>query len=447
VRWEYLGLFGLDRPAANFYPGLGLVVLQGTPDPLIGAGLPIVTSQQAGISLENYRNRNYRDFGPRLGFAFRPFSRSPFVIRSSYGIFYIPIPAGSSAGRLTNNPPFIARSSFEPAAGSAPSLTLDNAFPGQGSLPANPTLSTEAAHRGDGYFQQWNMTFEGAVRNVGMRATYLGSKGTHLQQDLNRNDPPPAPGQVQPLRPYQPFGAITETGSEANSVTHQIQLGATRRFSAGLSFQLEYQFTRALGSPYAASAPLDNRNRRLDRGNLDNVRRHYAVAGYIYDLPFGPGKLLGSTAAGIPAKLIGGWQLAGEVLLSTGQPFSVTFTSTTLGQPSGRADIVGDPGVSSRSLDQWFNPAAFAAPRPYLYGNSAPNSLWGPGFNNWDLAVFKNTILHERLSLQFRSEFFNVLNHPNFDVPAANISARTTVGQIRSASDPRTIQFSLRLLF
>jgi outer membrane receptor protein involved in Fe transport len=447
VRYEYLGLFGLDKPAVNFYPGIGLVVLQGTPDPLLAAGLPIVNGQQAGLALDNYRDKNFADFGPRLGFAYRPFSRSPFVVRASYGIFYIPVAAGSSAGRLTNNPPFIARASFEPAPGTVPSLTLDNAFPGQGTLPANPTLSTEARHRPDGYVQEWNMTFEGAVRNLGLRATYLGSKGTHLQQDLNRNDPPPAPGQVQPLRPYQPFGTITETGSEANGVTHQAQLGATRRFSNGLSFQFEYQFTRALGSPYTASAPLDNRNRRLDRGNLDNVRRHYAVAGYIYDLPFGPGKPLGAGLTGVAAKLIGGWQLAGEVLLSTGQPFSVTYTSTTLGQPSGRADIIGDPNAGGRSLTQWFNPAAFAAPVPYLFGNSAPNSLWGPGFNNWDSAVFKNTTLHERVSLQFRSELFNVLNHPNFDVPAANISAKTTVGRISSASDPRTIQFSLRLLF
>ena len=449
LRYEYLGLFGLDRPASNFYPELrALVILQGQSDPRLAQGLPILTSEQAGIALDNYRDKDFTDFGPRAGFAYRPFSRRPFVIRGSYGIFYFPLAAGSSAGRLTNNLPFIARESFEPVAGSVPSLALDNAFPGQGSLPTNPTINGEARHRADGYAQQWNMTFEWeALRNLALRASYVGNKGTHIQQDFNRNDPPPAPGQVQPLRPYQPWGTITETGSEGNSITHQMQLGMVRRFSSGMAFQLEYQFTRSLGSPYTGTAPLDNRNRRLDRGNMDSVRRHYAAAGYIYDLPLGTGKRWGAGLSGVGQKLLGGWQLAGDLVLSTGQPYSVTFTSTTLGQPSGRADIVGDPSLSNRSISQWFNVAAYAAPVPYLYGNSAPTSLWGPGFNNWDLAVFKSTPIRERISLQFRSEFFNILNHPNFDVPASNISARTTVGRITSASDPRNLQFSLRLLF
>jgi hypothetical protein len=145
--------------------------------------------------------------------------------------------------------------------------------------------------------------------------------------------------------------------------------------------------------------------------------------------------------------LVGGWQIAGISTIGSGEPYSVTFTSTVLGWPSSRADIVGDPKVSNPSTQQWFNPAAFAVPAPFLYGNSARNLLFGPNFFGWDAAIFKNTQLTERLRLEFRAEFFNVLNHPNFGVPASNISVPATVGRISTATDPRDIQFGMRLVF
>src|SRR5205807_2481146 len=118
------------------------------------------------------------------------------------------------------------------------------------------------------------------------------------------------------------------------------------------------------------------------------------------------------------------------------------------GWPSSRADIAGDPHVSNPSLSRWFNTAAFAVPAEFRYGNSAPNSLFGPGFSNWDIAALKSFRIIESLRLQFRSEFFNVLNHPSFGNPNANISNPTRVGTITGTSNsPRVIQFALRLEF
>jgi len=130
-----------------------------------------------------------------------------------------------------------------------------------------------------------------------------------------------------------------------------------------------------------------------------------------------------------------------------GQPYSVTFTSTTLGWTSNRADVVGDPSVANPSITQWFNPAAFAVPQPFKYGNSPRNMLFGPGFYSWDAAVFKNTAITEKLNLEFRAESFNLFNHANFGNPASNISVPSTVGRISSAGDARTIQFGMRLAF
>jgi hypothetical protein len=104
--------------------------------------------------------------------------------------------------------------------------------------------------------------------------------------------------------------------------------------------------------------------------------------------------------------------------------------------------------VAQPSLSQWFNPTAFGVPAPFFYGNSAPNSLFGPGFSNWDTAAMKNFVFRERLNLQFRAEFFNALNHPNFANPNSDISVPSRVGTITSTTgSPRVVQFALRLEF
>jgi hypothetical protein len=450
VRYEYEGLFRNSRgDMANFYPDLGqVVILQGTPDPRLTAVLPIVDGASVGLDASNFINKDRNNFAPRLGFAYRPFGTSRFVVRASYGIFYNVIGAYGGNFQLALNPPFLVAETFEPAPGTTPSLTFANPFPGVGNIPASPSLNAISGNRRNPYHQQWNFTLEHEiVANTAVRVSYVGNRGTHLERLFNLNDPPPAPGAVQPRRPYQPFGPITYYESGRDSITHQGQLGLLRRFSSGFAFQLEYQFTRALGEQIHVLPPMDNRNTRLDRGNLDGIRRHFTALNYIYDLPFGAGRRFGSSVSGFAGKLIEGWQIAGISTFGSGEPYSVTFTSTTLGWPSSRADIVGDPKVSNPSNAQWFNPAAFAVPAPFTYGNSARNMLFGPGFFGWDAAVFKQTRLTERVSLEFRAESFNVLNHPTFGLPASNISVPATVGRITSASDPRATQFGLRLAF
>jgi hypothetical protein len=435
---------------ANWYPDVNaLVVIKGDANTGDYPTLPIVPGSSVGLNTGNYIRNDLNQFAPRMGLAWRPLRSSRLVVRAGYGMYYESMPWKFGSYVLGANPPFSGTRSFEPLPGTEPSLFLQNAFPtGSGSVPSGIGITALTREYEYPMTHQWNFTLESQVAsNMVVRASYLGSERQHSGTLNPINTPPPAPGAVQPRRPYQPFGNINVFENSQTSNTQQLQLSAQRRFSSGLSFGVEYAWTKALsGSLFDQSLPTVPDNRRLDRGNDPQIRQHYMVANYVWELPVGRGKRYLSSLSRLPNAILGGWETSGIVTLGSGLPFSVVFDSTVQGWPSSRADIVGDPHVANPSLSQWFNPAAFVLPAPFRYGNSAPNSLFGPGLNSWDVAALKNFRLGESLNLQFRSEFFNVLNHPSFGNPNSNISNTTRVGTITSTSNqPRVIQFALRL--
>jgi hypothetical protein len=223
---------------------------------------------------------------------------------------------------------------------------------------------------------------------------------------------------------------------------------AIQRYSNGLSFQIEYSWTRSLDDVPVVGGPQDPYNARIDRGNSDQMRRHVFTATYSYELPFGPKKRFLNHNAAL-GYIVGGWQLSGITYLRTGPPFSVSFTATQPGWRGGRANLLRDPKLprSERSMYRWFDPSAFAVPAPFTWGNSARNLLFNPGDIVFDVSILKNFAIWERVKCQFRAEFFNFPNHANFGGPAGNISTTATVGRITSAGDPRQIQFGLKILF
>jgi hypothetical protein len=413
--------------------------------------LPIVSGSSVGLNAGNYIGNDLTRFSPRLGFAYTPLGSNRLVVRGGYGVYYDYMPWKFGSWWTALQPPWSGSVSYEPQAGSTPTLTFDNAFPtGAGSVPSAVSVYAVARNYHYPMSNEWNFTLESQLTNdTAVRATYFGVETEHAGAFFNLNDPVPAAGPVQPRRPYQPFGSITlvENGESRNE--QSLQLALTRRFSTGLSFDLEYSWTKALtGSLYDQTAPVDNQNIRLDRGNDPNIRHHDLVANYVYNLPFGNGQRYLSTLRGPLDAILGGWATSGIVTLGSGLPFSVGFTSSVVGWPSSRADKVGNPSVPNPSILQWFNSAAFTLPQQFTFGNSAPYSLFGPGFKNWDMSVFKTFRMTERFRLEFRSDFFNTLNHPSFSNPSANISVPTQVGQIfGTTSSPRSIQFALRLTF
>lgn len=455
VRWEYQAPFtNAQGDLSNWYPDTNRVaVIQGLSNAeqrLLR--LPVVDGSTIGLNTSNYVFRDLNNFAPRLGLAWRPFGNR-FVVRSSYGIFYNVI-AGYN-GLLQQgitNPPFRVQENFEPAAGTVPSLTWANPFPGSGGIPTNPALVAIARNRVNPYMQQWNATIEYEVaKNTAFRVSYLGNKGTRLERNANINEPAMAPGVVQPRRPFQPWGPITYWESGRNSILHQLQVGLVRRYSSGLTFQFEYQFSRALNEFTFGDAPANPLDFRYDRGNQDGIRRHWAVLNYAYDLPFGQGKQFGSGVSKGVNYLIGGWQVSGIMSMGTGQPYSVGFTPTQLGWLPSRASLVSTYDAATpanRNIDRWFDPAAFQTPAPFTFGNTARNAFFGPGIWTWDSALFKNIQLRERLRVSLRFEAFNMLNRANFALPLTNISVPATVGRITgTVGEPRTLQFGFRVDF
>ncbi|MGH9655492.1 MAG: TonB-dependent receptor domain-containing protein [Bryobacteraceae bacterium] len=437
---------------ANWYPDINkLVILKGKGDLSSYHNLPIIEGSTIGLGPGNYIGTDNTQIAPRFGLAYRPFKSSALVIRGGYGLYYQKIPWAFGSYELAVNPPFTGEESFEPLSESKPTLTFANAFPaGEGGIPSGVSVSAYPVHYKYPMTGEWNFTVESQISSqTAIRATYLGAETEHLTQNFNINDPPPASGPVQPRRPYQPFGPIHFYENGLTASTQSLQLSVRRRFSNGLSLEAQYAWTKMLdaGASLYGVVPTDNRNIRLDRGNDGSIRQQYFVGNYVYDLPFGRGRRFLSHLSK-PLDLIwGGWQTTGILTLGSGLPYSVNFSSHVEGWPSSRADIIGDPTVDHPTLDRWFDPAAFTVPQPFTYGNSAPNSLFGPGFANWDTSISKQFLLTERYKLTFTADFFNALNHPNFNRPASNISVPSQVGRITSAGSPRNIQFSLRLEF
>jgi hypothetical protein len=237
-------------------------------------------------------------------------------------------------------------------------------------------------------------------------------------------------------------------GSGSNSNYNSLQLTLDKRF--GRNFSLLANYTWAKSIDYGSGAGTlwpdytNPFNFSFDRGLSDFHHEHRFVASGMWQLP----TLNGSPS---PLKLIaGGWNATGVLSLQTGQPFSVRSgqDNALSGIGLDRADLIGNPtrpaGVDP--VRQWFNTKAFTQNAIGTFGNTGRNILIGPGLANVDFAALKNFTIFRESVLQFRAEFFNLFNHPNFGLPANRLT-QSTYGRITTALDPRILQFGLKYRF
>lgn len=456
-----------------------LVLPENSATPTIPAGAqanlfaayPFETTQSIGVPLF-YDRGDKNNFAPRIGFAFRPFNDQRTVIRGGYGVYYNFQPDLVGSAREGFNPPwafgitqsFTTKLPGKPATAFMPDIVFSNPFPGVNAgsnVTPNPTLWYFQWDFQNAMVQEWNFTIEHQLGNLALRASYLGDQTHHIPAnaaDLNRPlvQQPNVP--IQNQRPYQPWGTIQSYLSLGKQSFNQLQLGAQMRFSRGLSFQAQYQFTRSLDNIDNSGGPDNPGSWNLSYGNTPGVRRHWLVYNYIYELPFG------NNAHGLIKALAGGWQISGISTYGTGTPFSVTYAQTGTGivgwsgtradQLSGVSFYNKQSGHDIKSGVQWFNTTAFAPPAKWTWGNSARNMLWGPGLWNWDISGSKSFALRERFRLQVRSDFLDAFNHFNLSNPNASIpdtrdggTPNPTSGKITSGSGSRIVQLGLKLSF
>ena len=407
-----------------------------------------------------YQTSN-KNFQPRVGFAWDPFKSGKTSIRAAYAMM-TQSPTTNIVTGLSSNPPFAIPASI------SGSITLEN--PGVRVSSLGPALINPFFD--NMYAQDWNLTIERQLSaSLGLEMAYVGLRGTHLQLTQNINQPfvtggnygstkpfPTLP-QTSPVIPSQcqtpnscALNNLNQVNSGGNSNYNAFWATLNQHLSHGVQLLATYTYSKSLdynSLSTGESLVIQNAyNPRGDYGLSEFDARHRFVASGFYSLPFKSNK----------PKLITGWQLGGITSWQTGNPLTPSLliapgpgiSLTVRPDITGPVQTTGDPA-------QWFaNKAVFVRPCVGTVchpGNLGRNAITGPGFVNTDASLVKDTKLTERVNLQFRTEVFDIFNHPNFGNPVLTVTS-SSFGIIQSTRFPtgdfgssRQLQFALKLMF
>jgi len=431
-------------------------------------------------------NPSYKNFGPRVGFAYDPTGDGRSVIRGGFGVFYSAILPMRYRFQISAVPPF-ANLIVIPALGICPfpnSFNCLNII----TFPLGFAWETEFRAKQPTVYQ-WNLSVQREIaKNLVVQAGYLGSRGIHLETGFESNvrrdftlvnGQKFFPGTGPRINPA--FSSIQVLGFNGDAYYNGLQLAATQRYSSGLQFQFAYTFAKSLDTNSATDSVFTNGsvgsdaqdpyNTAQERGLSDFDVRHNFVANFLYDLPFG------KNLTGGAGKLAGGWSIGGILNIRTGFPFHVNLgqgfdrarngiQNTRSQRPNvtpGRtysSAITGDP-------NHYVDPTAFQLQPTGFYGNEGRNVLTGPDLKLFDLTIIKKTAITERVNMEFRTEVFNLFNHTNFAGPEPNNRAlfvrvlppspqqpvevpvlSDSFGQLtKTSTSSRQIQFGLKFIF
>ncbi|MBI3949595.1 MAG: TonB-dependent receptor, partial [Acidobacteria bacterium] len=410
----------------------------------------VMSQRDSGVTAgQPFNNYSLKQFQPRLGIAYDPFNDGKTVIRAGVGLFNDFIDYSFFAGLMTVNTPEPVLNAFfgEPLAPdfnvlpvlefpTCTSCTNPTGFPGLVTGFLNPVNSPTSI--------QWHLQIERELpAKLKLSATYTGSHSYHLPRNIegnhglpcrSENGQPVFTGNCGTAAPgiskiaFTLFAIVFDT----NASYHGLSLGLSRRFSDGFSFDTSYSFAKGISESdnvaggailstavaTAAQNPLDRKN---DRAESAFSIRHRLTINAIYELPFGRGKKFLTNATGITNALLGGWSLNTLGEFRSGYPFSVLagFGITGVGDNINipdRPNILRSNAVLGR-IDRWFDPKAYALQEPGRLGNAPRTSVRGPDFNKLDFSLIKKFNVGERVGVDFRVEFFNISNHPNYDLP------------------------------
>jgi hypothetical protein len=429
-----------------------------------------------GWSTTPYKG-DWNNFGPRFGFAWRPFDSAKTVLRGGFGIFYAHPFDSTQANSATLG--FAESSSLAvqdnttnipyTLGGGLPiqkltSPVLDDSF---GAVKVGQTATTSVTYldpnRRTGYSEQFNLGIQREIGSMLLEISYLGNVSRKLpgaNMAVNQIRPELlAPTAQQRNRPFPQFNGVTVLAptlgvSSYNAGVVKLQ----KRFSHGLNILATYTWSKFMDNTGSGpgthlgdegAAYSNYYNRRADWGPSENDIRQRFTWSSVYQLPLGAGRRYLATS---PARyVLGDWQIGAVMVLQTGAPSTVqTQTNTTYAYSSGaqRADALHNPNLPSdqRTLFQWFDTSAFAQPGVNQFGNQGVGLIRGNGTFNVNSSLIRIFRLGERKNLQLRGEFFNLLNHPHFGIPGHTYGG-PGFGIVSSAAAARTIQVGLRFAY
>ncbi len=415
----------------------------------------------------SFGNQNYGDFDPRLGLAWSPGRSGKTIVRAGFGTYHEDGQLDDQNLPAKNEIPSYSAKTSKTVQVTYP---VDSFFTGAGKLSPN----AEQRNRKDSYVEQWDLSVQRQLpANFVTTISYMGSHGVHLLDTNVVNLIDPATGIAQ----YPAFAsAIGWRGSVGMSSYNGLSVAVRRPFANGLLVAANYAFSHEIDNGSNGSGDGDEISPQnpfclsCDRASGTWDARHVINGNAVYQLPFGVGKPMLNTR-GVAGTLAGNWEVSTTALARTGFPINVLLPSSYIA-PDGasgtqRPDLV--PGVSltpsgGRTVAQWINPAAFAKPAGG-FGTAPRNLFRGPGTWQVDFGLSKIISLSERAQLQFRSEFYNIFNHPQLGQPQStfNPSNVTGFGSIINSVNlntaivnpitpvgsgtPREIQLALRLDF
>jgi hypothetical protein len=451
----------------------------------------IVTATSGSLSERAMRDLDWNNLAPRVGAAFQATNRT--VLRGGYGLGYNYWNRMASAELLDTNAPFVTRfSTVNSAANLANPCSGDNysgcfrtremGYPTN--LPSNVVLYLQRDMPW-GYVQNWHFTIQQSLWRDGfIEAAYVGNKGSLLPilGDFNQARPITQAelssglttlGTLLARRPYQGFNNITSVLPDGFSNYNSLQVKFEHR---GRDVQILSSFTygkaidnvgQVLENTNGSGPNVqDVRNPNNDRGVSSFDQKFNSTTSFVYEMPFGRGRRFGRTAPAALDAVMGGWQASGIVSLLSGQPLNIRYPDSSgivsdnqaesyLGAPSLRPNLIdGSLGVltpeSQRTYLTYFNRSNLAAPPATApFGNLGRNVAYGFGMYQVDFVLAKSfalPALGESARLQFRGEFYNLLNRTNFQAPQVNISS-AAFGRSTSTEDPRYVQLALKLTF